>query len=393
MSRTYILVERRRSECVLSPDDVEFLIEKHGTHLRIVPTRQPNLFRITPTRLVGTILAPDSRLVLLPKLPLRSFATLLDIETGADAFTGIAHGWREEGILELLTRQLVRLAGERVAAGLHRSYREERTEGTLLEGSLDVPAQFRELPRRNVLHSRRDELTADVLCNQLTRSTLEALAGCPAFGNNLRSSLQRALADFDSISSVALNEDNLARALAERATVSYRPLLELCGLLADGMQAAAHGTGMAPAFLLDLERLFEGHVTRGIKTSFADSERLRVSAQPQFAFPPVQFRPDVVVREGARVRLVVDAKWKRLRPGKVIPSDFYQALAYAAALRAERVVLIYPGVHTLSWSVPLPPGSPAVSVQTLCVTGSPRRCRRALGRFAGALRCELENLY
>src|SRR5262245_5433835 len=92
MSRTYILTERQASECLLSVDDVEFLFAEHARHLRIVPTRQANLFRLTPTRLVGTILAPSCRLVILPKMLVRSFATLLDIEADPDEFSGVADG-------------------------------------------------------------------------------------------------------------------------------------------------------------------------------------------------------------------------------------------------------------------------------------------------------------
>jgi hypothetical protein len=83
--------------------------------------------------------------------------------------------------------------------------------------------------------------------------------------------------------------------------------------------------------------------------------------------------------------VVIDAKWKRIKPGTIRPGDFYQAVAYAIALNAERVVLVYPGGTNAHWNVSLPANAPRVEVRTLRVTVPPTRCRRSLKCLAHSL--------
>ena len=64
-------------------------------------------------------------------------------------------------------------------------------------------------------------------------------------------------------------------------------------------------------------------------------------------------RPDAVIGEAEGV-VVLDAKWKALRPGEektlgVAQSDVYQMLAYARSYGASRLILLYP------WTGELPP--------------------------------------
>src|SRR5436190_19036451 len=88
--RTLLLTERRRAECRLPGDDLDFLLARHSTHLKITPARDGAVV-LTPTRLVGLIVGPSVRLVLRPKLPLRSFAHLL----GADAHPSASDAGKE----------------------------------------------------------------------------------------------------------------------------------------------------------------------------------------------------------------------------------------------------------------------------------------------------------
>ncbi len=387
---TYFLTERQSAECRLSGDDVGFLLAQHRTHLRLAPTRQTGVFLVRATRMVGIVSAPTCRLVIRPKLPLRSFAFLLDPDAPPQEYSSACEVLRDgAGLLDFLLVRLTRLVAERVAGGLQHGYREEATEGPFLQGRLDVPAQLRHQPRRDVLHSQSDVLTADVLCNQLPRATLEMLLRSPLVDESMRPALSRSLDSLRAISLVPLTPEMFTQALADRATSAYRPLLELCRLVTEGCHAPAGARGPENAFLLDLERLFERWVTRGLSEVFNASERFSLDVQRLFELPPVQFRPDGVIRERAKVCLVADAKWKRLRPGSVRPADFYQALAYAAALGSPRVVLIHPGFRDENWTIPVPHANLEVQVRTVCVTGSANRCRRSLSRLARSLRRQL----
>src|SRR5262249_17809608 len=151
--------------------------------------------------------------------------------------------------------RLARLLDERVAAGLHRSYAEQAGEGPFLQGRLDVPAQLREgAARRDAFHCRRDEFTADVPCNQIPKATLELLLRSGLVGEDLGTVLRQALRGLEGVAPGVLAPEAFARAAADRSTASYRPLLDVCRVLAEGLRpAAASGTTPGPTFLLDLE--------------------------------------------------------------------------------------------------------------------------------------------
>jgi 5-methylcytosine-specific restriction enzyme subunit McrC len=200
--------------------------------------------------------------------------------------------------------------------------------------------------------------------------------------------LQQALASLTAGTPVPLSPENFTRALAERNTLAYRPLLELCRLVAQSLQPPAGAGGPDVSFLLDLERLFERHVTRGLSEEFAHDQHFHLAVQPLFELSGVCLRPDVTVSAQAHVRLIVDAKWKRLRRGGIHQADFYQALAYAAALGSPRVVLVYPGRRDDSWTVPVPHAQLEVEVRTLRVTAGRTGCLRSLEKLARKLRLQ-----
>src|SRR5262249_18087694 len=149
----------------------------------------------------------------------------------------------------------------------------------------------------------------------------------------------------------------------------YRALLTLCQLLADGRQPGTRGGEVpAPAFLLNMDQVFERYVTRGLVRELGEAVEVQRTVTPH---PPAedrsafQIRPDFVVR-GQGGAVVVDAKWKRLRRSPLRPADVYQVLAYAATLGASRAVLVYPGRRDRAWNYPLDHG-PALEVRTLRV--------------------------
>jgi 5-methylcytosine-specific restriction enzyme subunit McrC len=391
--RTLILTERTPHFARLTPADVAFLLEHHRGHVEVLPTGRRDRYRLTALGRVGVLVAPTCRLVIRPKVPLANLFAMLDplapVPAERDAVTP-ATGTEA---LEFLAGQLTRRLSERVAAGLHRAYREHSEKGTVLHGRFDLPAQLREAPgRKDQLHGRLDDFTADVPCNQVARATAELLRASPLLAADVRAALQRALVGFEGVSSVPLSLQLWEAVEAERVPVDYRPALDLCRLLADGlMPGEAAGTTPAPGFLLDMERVFERHVTRGVVEAFARSRLHMVSVQvthtvnqPVADQPDVTMRPDLTIDRDGRPVLVVDAKWKLL-PKNLVTEDLYQVMAYATALGVEGVVLIYPGRR---WRVreyrfthtPL-----RLMVYTLRVGSTREACVRSAGHLGRAL--------
>src|SRR5262249_4738512 len=144
-----------------------------------------------------------------------------------------------------------------------------------------------------------------------------------------------------------------------RSRESYRPLLDLCRLLVDGLTPGEDaGTSACPTFLLDMERVFEHYCTAHIAAAFErDAETYTVSVQPFFrsnqppdAGPDFHMRPDLTLdRDGVPV-VVLDTKWKHLPGAALVTADVYQVLAYCTALGVRRAMLVYPGQRDQVWN-------------------------------------------
>lgn len=388
--RTLILTERTPHVTRLAPADVAFLLDHHRGRLEVQPTGRRDRYKLTALGCIGVLIAPTCRIVIRPKIPLTNVFAMLDpLAVWPAASDRIAPESGTEAI-EFLAGQLARRMTERVAAGLHRAYRQRCDQGTVLHGRLDLPAQLRETPgRKDRLHSQYDDLSADVPCNRAMKATAEALLASPLLGVEVRAALRQALAGFEGVSSAPLSSRLWGTIEAEQLPAVYRPLLDLCRLLADSLTLNdSAGNIPAPSFLLDLERVFERHVTRGIVGAFGKSRYHTVAVQATHTVnetvadqPDLTIRPDLTINREGRTVLVIDTKWKRL-PKNAETADLYQVFAYGTTLGAQGVVLVYPGKR---WSIreyrfthtPL-----RLMLCTLQVGGTRQQCLRSVGRLA-----------
>jgi 5-methylcytosine-specific restriction enzyme subunit McrC len=391
---TFRLRERTAADCRLSPEDVDFLLTAHRSHVQVLPTRQRDVYRLTPAGHVGTIVAPGCRLLIRPKIPVRNLFSLLD-PTGpvplAEDRTAAAPG---DELLDLLAGQLARLLAERAARGLHRAYVERSVHGPFLQGRLDLPAQLRDAHgRKDRVHSRHEDFTADVPCNQVPRATAELVLRSTLLGAAARTVLLRSLTPFAEISPVALGPESFAGAAADRLAEAYRPLLDLCRLLAESLSPGAEaGSCPCPAFLLDMERVFERYLTAHCVAAWDGVSGLATAVQPLLrphapveGQPDLSMRPDLILERDGRPVLVVDAKWKRLPHGALLTADVYQVLAYCAALGVGRAALVYPGRHSRRWEYRFERSPVQLEVYTLRVVGSREACLAAARGLARRL--------
>jgi 5-methylcytosine-specific restriction enzyme subunit McrC len=395
MTRTVTLTERVSHVCRLAPSDAAYLLAHHSAHLDLAPTGRRHVYRVTATGHVGVIGAPGCRLVIRPKIPLRNLLYFLDPALALPSVPDRVTAAEGTELLDVLAGLFARLLAERTAAGLHHDYAERTEQGPFLHGRLDVPAQMRESPvRKEQLHSRSDDLTADVPCNRVLRATAEHLLNSALLGADVAATLRQVLVGFDGVQTTVLGPESFSRLVTERLPEGYRPLLDLCRLLAEGLTPdGSPGPATTPTFLLDMERAFERHLTRGVVASFAGRQRWKVNVQPRHVAnraivgqPDLSLRPDLVLERDGRTLLVVDAKWKRLPADALVTDDVYQVVTYAAALGARGAVLVYPGGRERVWDYALTASPIRLVVRTLRVTGAPQRCERALGKLGRWLR-------
>jgi 5-methylcytosine-specific restriction enzyme subunit McrC len=385
---TIELTERTPTTCRLGAEEVEFLLARHRRHIALVPSREPGCYRLTPGGHVGAFLTPGHRFLIRPKIPLKNVRFLLDPTTPVTV--GDDEGLAAPGVelLDLLAVRLAVLMDERAAAGLHRAYVERVAHGPLLQGRLDLAAQMRNAAgARDKVHCRYEEFTADVSCNQLPKATAELVVRSPLLGETARQALAGSLRSFGPVQSVPLGPESFADVAADRLTAAYQPLLDLCRLLVEGLGPTANaGPTPGPAFLLDMERVFENYVTRALSEALG---AYQINIQPlwqmrpiQETGPPLTMRPDLTLHRDGQPLAVVDAKWKR---SSKVRADLYQILGYCAARGFPCGILIYPGRHDRAWDYELAEGGVRLRILTLRVVGSRAACERSRGRLLSAV--------
>ena len=360
---------------------------------------------------VGMIATPGCQLEILPKIEdagesgvddatlrhrlIHMLAMVRDIRIDALGITQL--GWQRDTILELLIRLYCSKLADAVRQGMPQQYIDQENDLPTLRGRLDVTRQFSTLavsPQK--LACRFDARSPDIALNQVMRATIGKLSRLARAPDNQRAlrELSFAYADIREVSPGALHWDLI---VLDRTNTRWRELLSLARLfLGDRHQHTSAGLIDGYSLLFEMNVLFEEYVARLLARTLVGTD-LDVSAQGGhrdclFDGETGRFRtrPDVIVRQGSRIALIIDTKWKRItsiddpKQG-VNQSDVYQLMAYSRLYDCPRVVLLYPHHGGLPadpiqkrYSVAKPDAPENLFVATLNVTGPRRNHETAL---------------
>ena len=360
---------------------------------------------------VGVIAAPGCQLEILPKIEgagessvddttlrqrlIRMLAVAHNIRIDVRAITQL--GWQRNTILEVLIRVFCNKLADAVRQGIPQQYSDQDEELPTLRGRLDVTRQFSTLavsPQR--LACRFDERSPDIALNQVMRATIGKLSRISRARDNqcaLRE-LNFAYMDVSEVPAAVLRWDLI---VLNRTNTRWRELLSLARLfLGDRHQETSAGATDGFALLFEMNILFEEYVARLLARALAGTS-LRVTAQGGhrnclFDGETGRFRtrPDLIIRRGNQIVLIIDTKWKRITgtddPKRgVSQADVYQLMAYGRLYKCPHVMLLYPHHGGLSPNVILAKYSIAeadaqetLSVATLDVTQSRRSHENAL---------------
>jgi 5-methylcytosine-specific restriction enzyme subunit McrC len=387
--RTLRLTEYRPREVRLRRADVDALLAHPRQPVEVVPTRQPGRYRLTAQGFAGVLHTPNLRVVLRPKIPRANLFLLIDPDAPPDTVPDSAAAEPGTEALDFLARRLGDEMRARAAAGLRRGYVERADQQPFLQGRLDVAAQSRETPAaRARFHTTREEFSPDLPVHRLAKATAEALLASPFVAADTRAGLRLAAAGYAEVPAGPVDPAAFDALPSDRLSDADRALMDLCRLLINGLRPAdATGDVAGPSFLLDLERVFERYVERGLRPAAGSLE-----VQREFVYhapvpagqPSLTGRPDFVLRRGGTVASVLDAKWKAL-DGPPPAADVHQALAYGAGLGCRDVRLIYPGRRYRNWRYELTASETKLIVHSLRVVGPAGSCARSVERLRKAL--------
>lgn len=352
---------------------------------------------------VGVIAAQGCQLEILPKIegPGERKPHDTDLRTRLIHMLGVVHDlhidagsmaqldWQRDTVLELLIRLFCSRLADAVRQGMPRRYLEHDDDLPSLRGRLDVTRQFsRHAVAPQKLACRFDDLSPDIALNRVMRAAitrLQRLAQAPDNQRMLRE-LSFAYADVSDVAVKALRFDHIP---LDRTNQRWRDLVSFARLLlSDRHQQTSAGSIDGHALLFEMNSLFENYVARLLPRALAGSG-LRVVAQGGhrdclFEGEAGRFRtkPDLIIRQGERVVMVIDTKWKRMTPQiddpkqGVSQGDVYQLMAYSQLYKCPNVMLLYPHHGELPphpicthYAIGAKDSEAMLSVATLNVTG------------------------
>ena len=127
------------------------------------------------------------------------------------------------------------------------------------------------------------------------------------------------------------------------------------------------GPHCAPSLLFPMEKVFEAFVAMHLAVQLKPAFQMQEQAQSQHLVRHLEqkwfwLKPDLLVRESKKNRLVLDTKWKLIDSSQgnsdkkygLAQSDFYQLNAYGQNYLEGQgsVVLIYPKTDALDQALP-----------------------------------------
>jgi 5-methylcytosine-specific restriction enzyme subunit McrC len=284
------------------------------------------------------------------QLPVREHELASLLRRGADWF-------------EILTRLFATHLLEAWQRGAHRHYQPVEAELPVLKGKWRITEQLRRPERRHTFVVAYDEFTADNKLNRVLRYVVERLWNLTRDGSNrqLLGELRQWMEEVALPSRVTAAD--ASSALLTRLNQHYEPLLALARLFLEGgsLQLAAQDFNTF-AFVFDMNQLFESFIINFLRRHRA--EILPPALAPCVMLPQTrgatrhlarssengrqvfQLKPDLAFQHGEAFPLLLDAKYKRLKPDDarlgVSTADFYQMHAYARRYNCPRILLLYP---------------------------------------------------
>ena len=333
-------------------------------------------------QVVGVVAAEGCSLEILPKIDglgegeddfsrglirrrlVHMLAVAIDVDIAGGRVTEL--GWQRDNVLEILIGLFTRKLADAVRLGLPRSYISHEEELPALRGRLNAIRQFTTLaasPQK--LACRYDALSPDVTLNRIMKAAIARLSHLSRSTENRRLLRELALAYVD-IADLQLAAFRWDEVVLDRTNQRWRELLGLARLLlGERFQTTTTGEAQGFSLLFEMNTLFEEYVARLLGRSLA-KDGLTVKRQGGRLYclkelddegrSRFQTIPDILVKRGTDILLVIDTKWKRLSPRIEDPkqgisqADVYQIMAYARIYQCLRVMLLYPHHAGLSGS-------------------------------------------
>lgn len=271
-----------------------------------------------------------------------------------------------DNIYNLFSRVLAKGISHLIKKGFHREYKLVHEVPVPLRGKINFNESLKKNSLRyGKLHCEFDELTHDVLHNQIIKATLHNLLKAEGIDKSIKSDLVNIYRYFYDVGDIRLNKRLFAKVTVNKHNARYEFILELCELLYDNMLIDEHsGTrtfrdfaredGQMPYVFENFVRNFYKKHLTGYKTS---RENIAWDAKGDgLCYLPIM-QTDITLESSDR-RILMDTKYYKqalkanMGQEKLNSGNLYQLYAYlknseGKTLKAGKSsvgILLYPQV-------------------------------------------------
>lgn len=290
-------------------------------------------------------------------------AGLMKVHRGA----GSGIQTQKHTLLDIFILEFSLLVREQVLMGKPRDYQQQEENLGVIKGKLLIDQQLRQnLNHRERLYCQFDELTEDILLNQVVKFTLRLLLP-QCLSHRSKKAVAELLMQHDDIADLKIDRQALDGLSLNRTNQRYADILAWCRLFIDAQNPDVTAGGHTLlSILFDMNLLFERWLAASLrpiarKAGFSvreQSPRRYLAYREDIDKKVFQMKPDIsLIDSDGNLRLIIDAKWKLLDGPDtklgISQGDLYQLSSYANRYDIHEVVLVYPRQAGLSDSYAL----------------------------------------
>ncbi len=254
-------------------------------------------------------------------------------------------------LFDWLVRVFIREAGTILKRGVWKEFRSYREKGHFVRGKLNVPEQIVLTLQKPALFSCIPTHHSAAIPNNLLIQEALEFAAKYCSSATLRTKVKAISVEFQALTNVSNPTACFREVKLDRLNMYYEKGVKLAHLVL-GRTGPVHTAGETQffSFLIDMWALFERFIGKWLSNYFSGVAFQKTFSLDVFSggsYIPATIKPDFVLYENGKARLVIDTKYVsfpgRNRYGKDAfhMSHIYQMATYCAHLQCNGV-LLYP---------------------------------------------------